>query len=609
MFYKFLIALLLLVGTFNASAQAIYDVNFETLSFLAANMTFKTGTNGTTVGAKTLYTNVITIGGQQIDCIVTTISLSGGTFSLPSGAAAATYPFDYSATSATYMASNANRYFSPTFNFTSAGSCKFSFQFILGGSYNNSTNTGTNVILKNLQINSYDIDGNGSARQYNEFGGFYCSSLKTTSSNISVSYNSSTGLTKYSSISTDAVTNILDPINRVSVLYDFISTFEIVLGATGSGENYYFLDFSNTAWSSPATQTCNPSLDLNTTTSGLNNENTTCGGTVNLDFGATNYSNSSGSVDEIVLTFNSSSIADGNAEMLIPTGSSGGLADKILLGFSSSSNQTFTLGGITFQAQKSVTSGVSTIKFVKNGGGVITSAQTESLLDALQYRDTASTKIAGIRSFSVKARELSFFSPTAAYNVTVDCTVLPIILNSFEGKCRKGNIMLDWTTSFESNNMGFIVERSTDAVAFEPIGFIKSLAKNGNSHVILNYFFIDSTAKDGSYYRLSQIDFDGKRNNSRVIYIYCNENIIAEVIYPNPARGQINLAFNNYSEQQLLIQFIDQLGVTKFIEKISIKKGLINRSFSIKHLSPGLYYMKIFSQDTNGHFIKPFVVF
>jgi hypothetical protein len=64
MIYKLLISLSLGACTFSTKAQTIYDVNFGTLSFLAANMIYKTGTNGTTAGAKTLYTNVITIGGQ-----------------------------------------------------------------------------------------------------------------------------------------------------------------------------------------------------------------------------------------------------------------------------------------------------------------------------------------------------------------------------------------------------------------------------------------------------------------------------------------------------------------------------------------------------------------
>ena len=620
MIYKLLISLSLVACTFSTNAQAIYDVNFGTLSFLAANMTFKTGTNGTTVGAKTLYTNVITIGGQQIDCIVTTISISGGNFSLPSGPSSGTYPFDYSAATATYMSSNANRFFSPTFNFTAAGSCKFSFQFILGGSYNNSTNTGTNVILKNLQINSYDIDGNGSASQYNEFGGFYCSSLKTTSSNISVSYNSSTGLTKYSSISNVNTPSVTDPSNRVSVLYDFISTFEIVLGSTGSGENYYFLDFSNTAWSSPATQTCNPSLDLNTTTGGLNNEDTTCSNTVNLDFGATNYSNSSGSVDEVVLTFTTSLIKNGNYEMLIPSGSSGGLSDTIGLAFSTNSNETFTLGGLVYQAQKSVSAGVSTIKFVKNGGGKLTTAQTETLLDALQFQNTASSKTAGVRTFDIKAREVSFFSPTATYNVTVDCAapppppppiMLPIILYNFEGKSHMGEILLNWTTSFEGNNSGFFVERSKDAITFENIGFVNSLAKNGNSNRPLNYSFLDKTAKYGNYYRLTQVDFDGKKSNSKVIYLikFVEEDIHIETIFPNPARNLINVTFYNTNEQNIVVHFINQFGSVVSQESISIKQGMINSPFSISRFMPGKYYIKVFAGIQKTQLVKSFIVY
>ncbi len=619
MIYKLLISVSLVACTLSTNAQTIYDVNFGTLSFLAANMIFKTGTNGTTAGAKTLYTNVITVGGQQIDCIVTTISISGGSFSLPSGASGGTYPFDYSAATATFMSSNANRYFSPTFNFTAAGSCKFSFQFILGGSYNNSTNTGTNVILKNLQINSYDIDGNGSVKQYNEFGGFYCSSLKTTSSNISVSYNSSTGLTKYSSISNVNTTGVTDPSNRVSVLYDFISTFEIVLGSTGSGENYYFLDFSNTAWSSPATQTCNPSLDLNTTTSGLNNEDTTCGNTVNLDFGATNYSNSSGSVDEVVLSFTTSTIKDGNQEMLIPSGSSGGLSDTIGLAFSTSINENFTLGGLIYQAQKSVSAGVSTIKFIKNGGGTLTTAQTETLLDALQFRNTASSKTAGVRTFDIKAREVSFFSPTATYNVTIDCAtppimpqiMLPIILHNFDGKSYMRGIMLNWTTSYEGNNNGFFVERSKDAVTFENIGFVNSLAKNGNSNRPLNYSFLDMSAKYGNYYRLTQVDFDGKKSNSKVIYLfnYVEEEIHIETIFPNPARNIINVTFCSTNEQNLVVQFIDQFGSVVLKESISIKQGMINSPFSISRLMPGQYYIRVFSDIPKMQLVKSFIVY
>ena len=73
---------------------SIFDANYNNFNFLAANKVHKVGTDGSGVGNITLYTNVITIGAQQIDCIVTTVSLTGGTFTLPGTPGAGTIPFD-----------------------------------------------------------------------------------------------------------------------------------------------------------------------------------------------------------------------------------------------------------------------------------------------------------------------------------------------------------------------------------------------------------------------------------------------------------------------------------------------------------------------------------
>lgn len=128
--------LLAILGMFIQSAlfsQQVFDANFANFSFLDARRTFKVGT-GTAAGSKALYTNVITIGSQVIDCIVTFESVTNGALTLPGSAAGGTTPFDYGSTTGTAMSSNQDRYFAPTFNFNSGGgSGRFNFQFILGG--------------------------------------------------------------------------------------------------------------------------------------------------------------------------------------------------------------------------------------------------------------------------------------------------------------------------------------------------------------------------------------------------------------------------------------------------------------------------------------------
>jgi hypothetical protein len=127
-----------------SQGQAVFNANFGNIDFLVANKIHKVGANGSGVGNVTLYTNVITIGGQTIDCIVRTVAITNGSFLLPLGSAGGTIPFDYS--SPVGATGNQDRFFSPTFTFNSGGgSCDFEFEFILGGSYNNSTNSGTPI--------------------------------------------------------------------------------------------------------------------------------------------------------------------------------------------------------------------------------------------------------------------------------------------------------------------------------------------------------------------------------------------------------------------------------------------------------------------------------
>jgi len=168
---------ILLSGFFSASAQAVFNANNGNISFLAANKSHKVGTNGSGVGNVTLYTNVITIAGQQIDCIIRTVSLTNGSFALPASAPSGTIPFDYSSPTGSGLSANLDRFFSPMLTFNSGGgSAKFKFEFILGNSYNNSTNKGTPVIIQNVLLNTYDIDGNDGANsnQYNNKIPFEC---------------------------------------------------------------------------------------------------------------------------------------------------------------------------------------------------------------------------------------------------------------------------------------------------------------------------------------------------------------------------------------------------------------------------------------------------
>lgn len=153
---------------------------------------------------------------------------------------------------------------------------------------------------------------------------------------------------------------------------------------------------------------------------------------------------------------------------------------------------------------------------------------------------------------------------TTADNMFDDATVtinwpaagtLPVTLVNFNGN-RNGNfVTLQWTTNMENNNTGFEIERSTGNGVYEKVGFVPSKAADGNSSAILYYQFKESNlAKANSWYRIVQIDKDGKRTVTAAKGVRGLEEIMKLTVYPNPAQsGNMNVLFGSSSVRDIMI--------------------------------------------------------
>lgn len=101
----------------------------------------------------------------------------------------------------------------------------------------------------------------------------------------------------------------------------------------------------------------------------------------------------------------------------------------------------------------------------------------------------------------------------------LDCTpiVLPVELSNFEGVKNEGFNHLEWTTTSESGNDYFLMERSIDN---ENWTVIDHQSGAGYSNSELNYYFDDYSFRNSiNYYRLSQVDYNGKVNKYKVVAI------------------------------------------------------------------------------------------
>jgi len=97
------------------------------------------------------------------------------------------------------------------------------------------------------------------------------------------------------------------------------------------------------------------------------------------------------------------------------------------------------------------------------------------------------------------------------------CEILPIELILFKSTIHDNDVTLNWITASEFNNNYFKVERSLNAINWEPIGMVPGV---GNSSTEKHYSFIDyNLSPNVYYYRLKQVDMNGDLHYSPVISV------------------------------------------------------------------------------------------
>ncbi|MDD4149346.1 MAG: T9SS type A sorting domain-containing protein [Bacteroidales bacterium] len=179
---------------------------------------------------------------------------------------------------------------------------------------------------------------------------------------------------------------------------------------------------------------------------------------------------------------------------------------------------------------------------------------------------------------------------------------LPIELVSMTAECFGNTIELNWSTASETNNNGFVIERSEDATSFKQIAFVKGA---GNSNEMLSYNFNDNVfiKNETNYYRIKQVDFNNDCSYSQIISTFCKENSNpspAFTIFPNPFKQNINISANELPLDKATINIYNMLGSLIYQEKVNATKGELSVSIDLKHLPPAIYVVRIISGDYIG---------
>jgi hypothetical protein len=208
---------------------------------------------------------------------------------------------------------------------------------------------------------------------------------------------------------------------------------------------------------------------------------------------------------------------------------------------------------------------------------------TTPIVDAGDYTITASVPSTPTQCLDCRK---SICVPISAAQIS-GCATLPIDLFNFYLENLSNRVVINWQTLSEHNNAFFEVQKSSDAKIFETIGIVEAA---GNSSDLLTYSFIDDEKNGVVYYRLKQVDFDGKYVYSQIL---SSENATKTVFYPNPSNGSINLSINSDNST---VSIVNSMGTIVYRTSYA-EKG--NYLIDLKDQANGVYWIEVISNEEN----------
>ena len=212
--------------------------------------------------------------------------------------------------------------------------------------------------------------------------------------------------------------------------------------------------------------------------------------------------------------------------------------------------------------------------------------------------DGSTAMIGGLEDNNLKGAAWVFTSSSS----------VPVKLIAFTGERQGINNLLHWATATEQNNKGFELQRSAPSNSpqggepspFVTIAFVHTKANNGNSTGELKYQYTDnnssSTRADksvcrGAFYRLNQIDNDGKGTLSNIVFIkgeMDNESLLLS-LSPNPTSSAFALHVQSNSKDAIEITIYNNEG--KKIQQL--KTANLNNIMLGEKYSNGSYLFEV----------------
>jgi len=172
--------------------------------------------------------------------------------------------------------------------------------------------------------------------------------------------------------------------------------------------------------------------------------------------------------------------------------------------------------------------------------------------------------------------------------------LLPVELTSFSATINGKEVILNWSTATELNNLGFEIQRSRAGKEFFTVGFVNGYGTTSEQQ---NYRYADKNLNNGKYYyRLKQVDYDGSYEYSDVVEVEWRafNSYMLEQNYPNPFNPTTKIGFGVQNKSNVKITVLNSIG-----EEVAIllnenkDAGFYQIDFNATNIPSGVYFYRL----------------
>jgi hypothetical protein len=178
---------------------------------------------------------------------------------------------------------------------------------------------------------------------------------------------------------------------------------------------------------------------------------------------------------------------------------------------------------------------------------------------------------------------------------SIDCTLLPVELLSFEGEAVNAEVELSWSTASENNSSHYVVERMQADGSYASIGSVPAI---GNSTNTTHYSLVDPAPLPGTnLYRLRAVDQDGSSTTSDVVAVTFRAASGVLRAFPNPTEGDLNIDIDVMHDGSHYLRIMDASGRLVRVVQQSFAAGPQRFTAWVGDLAAGPYEMVLEAPD------------